>query len=172
MTKTKTQKSWYIDMAIVIAIYALFQFILPAPEPITRAGMGVAGIFIATLYLWIKVDIGWPSLLFVGVVGLTGVCSGTNLFAKTWGNVMVPFLVCAFMLNMVMSETGPHPPLRTRLRYCQGQPRQALAHYDNVLPRSSSHGSCFHLLRYLRSVHGYRRGNVQHDRLQEGRSSC
>lgn len=42
MTKTKTQKSWYIDMAIVIAIYALFQFILPAPEPITRAGMGVA----------------------------------------------------------------------------------------------------------------------------------
>ena len=106
MTKTKTQKSWYIDMAIVIAIYALFQFILPAPEPITRAGMGVAGIFIATLYLWIKVDIGWPSLLFVGVVGLTGVCSGTNLFAKTWGNVMVPFLVCAFMLNMVMSETG------------------------------------------------------------------
>lgn len=106
MTKTKTQKSWYIDMAIVIAIYALFQFILPAPEPITRAGMGVAGIFIAILYLWIKVDIGWPSLLFVGVVGLTGVCSGTNLFAKTWGNVMVPFLVCAFMLNMVMSETG------------------------------------------------------------------
>ena len=83
MTKTKTQKSWYIDMAIVIAIYALFQFILPAPEPITRAGMGVAGIFIATLYLWIKVDIGWPSLLFVGVVGLTGVCSGTNLFAES-----------------------------------------------------------------------------------------
>lgn len=51
-------------------------------------------------------DIGWPSLLFVGVVGLTGVCSGTDLFAKTWGNVMVPFLICAFMLNMVMSDTG------------------------------------------------------------------
>lgn len=102
----KTDKNWIRDMAIVVVIYALFQFVIPAPEPITKGGMGVVGIFLATLYLWIKVDIGWPSLLLVGVVGLTGVCSGTNLFAKTWGNVMVPFLVCAFMLNMVMSDTG------------------------------------------------------------------
>lgn len=106
MSTKKSAKSWYLDIGIVIAVYALFQFVLPAPEPITRGGMGVAGIFLATLYLWIKVDIGWPSLLLVGVVGLTGVCSGTDLFAKTWGNVMVPFLVCAFMLNMVMSDTG------------------------------------------------------------------
>lgn len=106
MEKSKSMKKWYIDMAIVVAVYLLFQFVIPAPEPITRGGMGVLGIFLATLYLWIKVDIGWPSLLFVGIVGMTGVCSGTNLFAKTWGNVMVPFLVCAFMLNMVMADTG------------------------------------------------------------------
>ena len=68
--------------------------------------MGVVGIFLGTLYLWIKVDIGWPSLLFIGVVGLTGVSGASALFQNTWGNVMVPFLVCAFMLNMVMSDTG------------------------------------------------------------------
>ena len=106
METTKTPKRWYIDMGIVIALYLVFQFLIPAPEPITKGGMGVLGIFLGTLYLWIRVDIGWPSLLFVGVVGLTGVCTGTNLFAKTWGNVMTPFLVCAFMLNMVMSDTG------------------------------------------------------------------
>lgn len=44
-----TPKKWFLDMGIAMAVYALFQFILPAPEPITRAGMGVAGIFIATL---------------------------------------------------------------------------------------------------------------------------
>ena len=104
--KKKTSRSWYIDMAIVIAVYALFQFVIPAPAPITKGGMGVVGIFLATLYLWIKVDIGWPSLLFVGVVGLTGVSGSSALFQNTWGNVMVPFLVCAFMLNMVMSDTG------------------------------------------------------------------
>ena len=101
----KTDKKWILDMAIVIAIFAIF-LLIPAPAPITEAGMAVVGIFLATLYLWIKVDIGWPSLLFVGVVGMTGVCTGGNLFAKTWGNVMVPFLVAAFMLNMVMSDVG------------------------------------------------------------------
>lgn len=106
MEKTKTPRSWYIDMAIVVIVYLLFQFVIPAPEPITHAGMGVLGIFLATLYLWIKVDIGWPSLLFVGIVGMTGVATPTNIFWRTWGNVMVPFLVCAFMLNMVMADTG------------------------------------------------------------------
>ena len=107
MTKTKTQKSWYIDMAIVIAIYALFQFILPAPEPITRAGMGVAGIFIATLYLWIKVDIGWPSLLFVGVVGLTGVCSGTNLFAESGAVDSFSVAAALYMEQVQIVTTNP-----------------------------------------------------------------
>ena len=101
----KTDKKWIRDMAIVVAIFVIF-LLIPAPAPITEAGMAVVGIFLATLYLWIKVDIGWPSLLFVGVVGMTGVCTGGNLFAKTWGNVMVPFLVAAFMLNMVMSDVG------------------------------------------------------------------
>ena len=104
--KKKTSRSWYIDMAIVVVVYILFQFVLPAPSPITKGGMGVVGIFLGTLYLWIKVDIGWPSLLFIGVVGLTGVSGASALFQNTWGNVMVPFLVCAFILNMVMSDTG------------------------------------------------------------------
>lgn len=104
--KKKTSRNWYIDMAIVVVVYILFQFVLPAPSPITKGGMGVVGIFLGTLYLWIKVDIGWPSLLFIGVVGLTGVSGASALFQNTWGNVMVPFLVCAFMLNMVMSDTG------------------------------------------------------------------
>ena len=103
---TKTDPKWIRDMAIAVIIYVVFQFIIPAPAPITQPGMGVVGIFLATLFLWVKVDIGWPSLLCVSVMGMTGVASSTELFAKTWGNVMVPFVVCAFLLNMVMSDTG------------------------------------------------------------------
>lgn len=95
-----------VDIGIFCFIFILFRFVLPAPAPITRAGMGVLGAFIGTVYLWIRVDIGWPSLLFLGLIGLTGVSSPTILFEKTWGNVMVPFLICAFMLNMVMADTG------------------------------------------------------------------
>lgn len=106
MSTKATNKSWITDAGIFAIIYILFQFVLPAPEPITRAGMGVVGAFIGCIYLWIKVEIGWPSLLLLGLIGLTGVCTPANLFSKTWGNVMVPFLVCAFLLNMVMAETG------------------------------------------------------------------
>ena len=93
-------------LLVAAVIYVLFQFLIPAPAPITRAGMGVVGIFIATLWLWCTEGSGWPSLLYVGMIGTTGVCSATDLFAKTWGNVMVPFLVACFVLNAVMSKTG------------------------------------------------------------------
>lgn len=121
----KKSGSWPLKMAVAFAIYALFQFVLPAPAPITRAGMGVVGIFLATIYLWITVGIGWPSLLMVGMMGTTGVCSATSLFAQTWGNSMTPFLVACFLLNGAMSETG----LTRRFamwfitrKACQGKP--------------------------------------------------
>lgn len=107
MTALKDPKNkWKIDAGVFILIYLLFQAVLPAPEPITKAGMGVVGMFLGTLYLWIRVDIGWPSLFILGLICLTGVTTPAKLFANTWGNSMVPFLICAFLLNMVMADTG------------------------------------------------------------------
>lgn len=94
------------NLCIAAVIWIIFQFLLPAPAPITRAGMGVVGVFFATLWLWITEGAGWPSLLCVGMMGTTGVCSAANLFSKTWGNVMVPFLIACFLLNSIMAETG------------------------------------------------------------------
>lgn len=102
----KRYPNWGFKMLLAFIIYAVFQFVLPVPAPITKAGMGVVGIFLATVYLWIVVGIGWPSLLMVGMMGTTGVCKAGDLFAKTWGNTMTPFLVACFLLNGVMAETG------------------------------------------------------------------
>ncbi len=99
-------RRWMIKIGIALAIYILFQFILPPIDPITKSGMGVAGIFLATLFLWITVGIGWTSLLAVGLLGTTGVCTANDVFMHSWGNVMVPFLVGCFMLNYAMAETG------------------------------------------------------------------
>lgn len=104
--KRVNKHEWLTHAGIFCGIYLLFQFLLPAPAPLTRAGMGVVGIFLGTVYLWIRVDIGWPSLFFLGLVGMTGVSKVSTLFTSTWGNVMVPFLICAFLLNMVMADTG------------------------------------------------------------------
>ncbi len=101
----KKRASW-ADTAVFAGIYLFFQVILPAPEPITKSGMGVLGFFFGTLYLWIRVDIGWPSLFVLGLICFTGVTTPGTLFSKTWGNSMVPFLICAFLLNMVLADTG------------------------------------------------------------------
>lgn len=125
MSISAKKGSWARKMAIAFAIYALFQFILPAPAPITKGGMGVVGIFIATIYLWITVGIGWPSLLMVGMMGTTGVVSASSLFSATWGNSMTPFLVACFLLNGAMSETGLTRRFATWFitrPFCKGKP--------------------------------------------------
>ena len=63
----KKRASW-VDAAVFVGIYLFFQVILPAPEPITKSGMGVLGFFFGTLYMWIRVDIGWPSLFVLGLI--------------------------------------------------------------------------------------------------------
>lgn len=100
------KNKWKIDTGVFIAIWLLFQFVLSAPEPITKSGMAVVGLFLGTLYLWIRVDIGWPSLFILGLICFAGVTTPGKLFTMTWGNSMVPFLICAFLLNMVMADTG------------------------------------------------------------------
>ena len=104
--KAVTNRGWLIDVAVFAGLYVLFALILPAPAPMTRGGMTVVGILCGTVYLWIKVDIGWPSMLFLGLIGLSGVTSPSALFQQTWGNTMVPFLISAFLLNLVMADTG------------------------------------------------------------------
>jgi sodium-dependent dicarboxylate transporter 2/3/5 len=98
--------STHRNLFIAAFVWALFQFILPAPAPITKAGMGVVGVFVATLWLWCTEGSGWPSLLCVGMMGTTGICKVSDLFAKTWGSEMVPFVVACFLLNAIMAETG------------------------------------------------------------------
>lgn len=103
---SKKLSSRNTHLLIATVIWGSFQFLLPAPSPITRAGMGVIGVFIATIFLWITEGSGWPSLLCVGMMGTTGACTAGNLFSQTWGNVMVPFLIACFILNTIMAETG------------------------------------------------------------------
>lgn len=55
----------YIHSAIGIAIMLFFQYI-PAPAPITPAGMAILGQMIGMIYLWTFVDMVWPA--FVGIV--------------------------------------------------------------------------------------------------------
>ena len=68
-------------LAIYVVIVALFFFVLPPFEPITKAGMRLLGIFLAAIIGWSITSEIWPSLLtflllpFTGLVNLSGVLS-------------------------------------------------------------------------------------------------
>lgn len=61
---------WYMHSAIAIAIMFFVRFI-PAPDPITPLGMTVLGIFLGAIYAWCFVDLVWPSLIALILLGFT-----------------------------------------------------------------------------------------------------
>lgn len=106
MSADSKSKKDLINIFIALAVYIVFQFLLPYGEPLTKAGMGVLGVFFATIYLWTFVGIGWPSVLSVALLATTQVVSAGVIFQQSYGNGMVPFLIFCFVFSYAMGETG------------------------------------------------------------------
>ncbi len=66
--KTRDWK-YYLKSLIGILIMILFP-LLPAPDPITPAGMAVIGQMIGLIVLWTFVDMMWPTFLAIILFGL------------------------------------------------------------------------------------------------------
>ena len=99
MSADSKSKKDLINIFIALAVYIVFQFLLPYGEPLTKAGMGVLGVFFATIYLWTFVGIGWPSVLSVALLATTQVVSAGVIFQQSYGNGMVPFLIFCFVFS-------------------------------------------------------------------------
>ena len=96
-----------VHTSVALVVYVLFQFIFPPFDPITRGGMGVLGIFLATMYLlFTNEGAAWPSFMAVGLIGMTNVAPASAITQQSWGNVMIPFVCACLLLNYAMSETG------------------------------------------------------------------
>ena len=77
-------RSYYINSAVALGIIALFHF-LPPVSTLTRTGMDVAGIFIGVIYAFSTVDIIWPALLGIVLLGTTELYTMTGAFAAAFG---------------------------------------------------------------------------------------
>lgn len=106
MATTDKSRKDLINTFIALALYLIFQFILPVSEPLTKSGMGVIGVFFATIYLWTFVGIGWPSILGIAFMATTNVVTSGVIFQQSFGNGMVPFLIFCFLFSYAMGETG------------------------------------------------------------------
>ena len=86
-------------------IFIIFGKYIPLPEGMSFSGMNVIGIFSGVLFLWLTIAIDWPSLLCIGALGLIPEIGFKTIFANSFGNETVIFLICTFMCTYTLSET-------------------------------------------------------------------
>ena len=71
--------SYYVKSLIGILIMILFPLI-PAPAPITSAGMMVIGQLLGLIFLWSFVDMMWPTFLAIILFGLRA----KEIYPNSW----------------------------------------------------------------------------------------
>ena len=100
----------------ILGLLIMFFFgYLPAPAPITPAGMKMLGIFIGLVFLWTTEDLFWP--LFPAIVLFGSIAK--DLFPASWqsagiyeatqqsfGNWIVVFIMLCLVLCVALEESG------------------------------------------------------------------
>ena len=111
--KTK-DAAYYIKSVIGLAIMIFFGY-LPAPEPITHAGMVLLGQFIGLIFLWTTVDMVWPTFAAIICFGFIATDIYPNSFAlasvyeagqQSIGNWCVVICIGLLLFCEVLSQTG------------------------------------------------------------------
>lgn len=117
LSNTATRKkdvAYYVKAVIGLAIMFFFGY-LPAPAPITPAGMTLLGQFIGLIFLWTTVDMVWPTFAAIVCFGSIATDIYPNSFAmagvyeagmQSIGNWCVVIVIALLIFCEVLNETG------------------------------------------------------------------
>ncbi len=104
----------YLKIAVGLLIMIGFRFI-PAPAPITQAGMSVIGMFFSLIYFYTAVDVVWPNIAVMVVFALSAFdiypasAQSAGIYEVGWrvfGCDMVVLLIGMIILCNTLSECG------------------------------------------------------------------
>ncbi len=102
--KMKKYKRW-LGPGIGTAFLLVF-LLLPPIAPLTSLGMKVIGIFLFTAVWWATVSIGYPSVLCLVLIALTGILTPNQTFAASYGSWITLFFLGSCGLTMGLRATG------------------------------------------------------------------
>lgn len=114
LVQKKKDASYIVKSLIGIAIMIFFQFI-PAPAPVTQAGMAVLGQFLGLIFLWTLVDMVWPTMFAIVMFGFHAFAIYPNSFqmhgiyeagTQSFGNWIVIFVIGCLLLCVALQEVG------------------------------------------------------------------
>ncbi len=89
----------------MVAVLLVFM-LLPPLEPMTPLGMKVVGIFLFTVIGWVFLGIGYPSMLCIALLVVTGTMTPEAAFTASWGNYLIVFILAVFGLAECLRLTG------------------------------------------------------------------
>ncbi|MCH4207336.1 MAG: hypothetical protein LKF79_03565 [Solobacterium sp.] len=109
MTAVKSDKALrnkIINSVIGVAIMFVFRFLPLNLTGVTEIGMQIIGIFLGTLYLWTFVDVLWPSLLAIVMIGFSDYGTMSEVMKLCFGNITVvqAFYMMCFVGAMVHNK--------------------------------------------------------------------
>ncbi len=102
---SKNSPKFYANLVAMIIIMLAFRFITP-PEGLNTEGLAVIGVFFGVLYGWLFIDMIWPSLLGLVVLGLTLPQPMDATLGSAFGNNTVLLLLFFCMVASIINAAG------------------------------------------------------------------
>lgn len=120
---TATCKRYALSI-VTIVIMLGFGHLTPL-EPITPLGMKILGVFIGCIFGWLTVDVFWPSILGLILLGFSGYMTVPQVFSAAFGNQSTQMLLFMMILGGLIKASGATEVLTLKLlsmKSMQGHP--------------------------------------------------
>ncbi len=135
--KLSDNKIFRWTVIIICAALCLFSRFIPSFAGLSQDAIGVLGIFLGSIILWLTIGIDWPSLLCIFSLGFISTLGFSKVLSSSFGNATFVFLLFTFICTYALSKTSLIK-------------RVAIAFVDNKLAKKSGKGFiCLFLLAVL-----------------------
>lgn len=121
----------YVHYLIIFSLMLFFKYI-PAPEGLTTLSMDVIGIFLGTLYGWITVGMGWPSLIGIVFFGLSDFTNMPSALQSAFGGQIIVMVMGLLLFSAFVQQSDITDFILDFLmkrKSCQGRPYVLLFYF-------------------------------------------
>jgi len=102
---TRKNTIYYVNCLVSIGIMILYHF-LPTVGTLTRTGLDVMGIFVGIIYAFSTVDIIWPALLGIILLGTSELYTMTGALTAAFGNDTWLFILFVLAFATMINDSG------------------------------------------------------------------
>lgn len=101
-----TAKKTYMHLIIAVVLGLIVALAIKPDNGLTDVGVRVLAVTIPTLYLWLTVNTHWTSILFLGLLVMTGSMTANAVWAGSMGHFAVISMIVFMIMNYCLTETG------------------------------------------------------------------